>query len=195
MKKITVNGVQIESSNVDEMIEIINKLGLLNSSKKMSKTIIKNVSDKKHVVEKKNTQLSVIRKAMLDSKKPMHINEILKCLNRRGSKAKTNVASNIYSNIKKYGVFKKVAPNTFGLTSLNYSIPIFKHTKICEFCGKQYSTNSNRSKYCTISHRNKAMYLRLKSKKILNDSSEIVEQHVFTPGIIRRRNDEEIRIK
>lgn len=62
------------------------------------------------------SDMDLARTALLSAKKPLHINDLVAAMGRSPSKeSRISIASSIQAYARREVVFKKTAPNTFGL--------------------------------------------------------------------------------
>lgn len=65
------------------------------------------------------SDVDLARTALIAAKRPLHINDLLAAMGRGTAKdERISLASSIQAYVRKEAVFKKTAPNTFGLIDL-----------------------------------------------------------------------------
>ncbi len=86
------------------------------------KFINKSNSPSKNVVLRPGSDLDKVRKLLLESDTPLHINLILGKIGKEETKAaKLSLAGSLSSYVRKNQIFTKPNPNTFGLISKAYA--------------------------------------------------------------------------
>lgn len=78
-------------------------------------------------VIKRGSEIAKIYQFIKEAKKPLHVREIAKLLREEGRQKESSLAGNLSTYAKNGKIFKRAAPNTFGLIEINYNQEVQKN--------------------------------------------------------------------